>query len=356
MSQNVLPIEACPYEDRAVSQNCRSEGSIGHRDSRFSSRFALILLSIVSCAMTAALFDFARAEDCLAAPNSPAPKGSHWYYHLNRATQGKCWYVRPIERLSQSASIQTTSANAGRPSTNADQSGSTGSRDVDSAASQSKPVIAATEESALGALPSAQVPAAVPEPHLSDADPRPKTPTTVVWPDPPPIPPLLKSEDAEAATASRDRIYSVADTSHGVSRKDGRTGTFDIPITIFPALAFGLVVFGFALRFLMRRAAAGRGQEIDYIERVAASTNDSARPTENELLDEPVKLGKGDFESFVSAASGDGPLERIIVSVHSENDVAAREARLARLREDIGQHLGWVEPEQRHPSRQKLAS
>jgi hypothetical protein len=29
---------------------------------------------------------------------------------------------------------------------------------------------------------------------------------------------------------------------------------------------------------------------------------------------------------------------------------------LARLREDIGQRLGWAEPEQQHLSRQKLAS
>ena len=36
----------------------------------------------------------ASANDCLAAPNSPAPQGSHWYYRLDWATQRKCWYVR----------------------------------------------------------------------------------------------------------------------------------------------------------------------------------------------------------------------------------------------------------------------
>jgi len=34
------------------------------------------------------------ADECLAAPNGPAPKGQHWFYHLDRATQQKCWYLR----------------------------------------------------------------------------------------------------------------------------------------------------------------------------------------------------------------------------------------------------------------------
>jgi hypothetical protein len=33
------------------------------------------------------------ADDCLAAPNrAPAP-GGHWYYHLDRASDRKCWYL-----------------------------------------------------------------------------------------------------------------------------------------------------------------------------------------------------------------------------------------------------------------------
>jgi hypothetical protein len=33
----------------------------------------------------AVLTNTASADDCLAEPNSPAPAGSHWYYHLDRA-------------------------------------------------------------------------------------------------------------------------------------------------------------------------------------------------------------------------------------------------------------------------------
>ena len=31
------------------------------------------------------------ADNCLTAPNAPAPQGSHWYYRLERGTQRKCW-------------------------------------------------------------------------------------------------------------------------------------------------------------------------------------------------------------------------------------------------------------------------
>ena len=44
--------------------------------------FAFVLLIIISGATTTAPFDLARASDCLAVPNSPAPKGSHWHYQL----------------------------------------------------------------------------------------------------------------------------------------------------------------------------------------------------------------------------------------------------------------------------------
>jgi hypothetical protein len=35
----------------------------------------------------------ARADDCLAAPSRPPAPGGHWYYHLDHATDRKCWYL-----------------------------------------------------------------------------------------------------------------------------------------------------------------------------------------------------------------------------------------------------------------------
>ena len=111
--------------------NHQSQNTINQSHSRPRHSFAFVLLAIISGATTTVSFDLAHASDCLPAPNSPAPKGSHWYYHLNRATQQKCWYVRSSEtQQPQHATAQTTSADAAVPSTSAGQTGSTAARDI----------------------------------------------------------------------------------------------------------------------------------------------------------------------------------------------------------------------------------
>jgi hypothetical protein len=47
--------------------------------------------------------NFARADDCLTAPNSPAPRGSHWYYQTDRATKRKCWFLLAPGQATQPA-------------------------------------------------------------------------------------------------------------------------------------------------------------------------------------------------------------------------------------------------------------
>ena len=76
-------------------------------------------LSLVGAiAVVAALFisgvhlgvpDSARADDCLTAPNSSAPQGSHWYYHTDRTSQRKCWHFRAPGEPAQDATAQATS-------------------------------------------------------------------------------------------------------------------------------------------------------------------------------------------------------------------------------------------------------
>jgi hypothetical protein len=343
------------YENQAPSQNHQSDETIGRNRSRPFIRSALVLLTILSSMTNVAPFGHARADDCLAAPNSTAPRGSHWYYHLNRVTQQKCWYVRSTEKPQQSVTAQATPTTATMPSTNRAQAGSARPRDIDSEARQPKPVITPTHEAASGTVPTMET-AAVPEAPPSKTDLRPPAPTTSIWPDPPPVPTSIKMDDEEAATASRDPVYSVADSSDSVSRKDERTSTFEIPMVLFPAFAFGLVVLGFGIRFTMKHAAARRVQKIVHTAAVVKPTHNYAKPSGNGPADEPPNFGEDDFQTFVSAVGGGGPLERIVSSVHSANDIGAREAKLARLREDIGQRLGWAEPQQHYPSRQKLAS
>jgi len=103
-------------------------------------------------------------------------------------------------------------------------------------------------------------------------------------------------------------------------------------------------VLGFAYRFFTKRAAARRVREDEHTEALTTSNDQYAKSAGNGGASYAANDVEDDFESFVSAVSGDGPLEQIIRSGRSTNDIEAREAKLAQLREDIGQRLGWAEP------------
>ena len=49
------------------------------------------------------------AESCLAAPNAPAPQGSHWYYRMERPSLRKCWHLVQKDQKIQSAAAIPTS-------------------------------------------------------------------------------------------------------------------------------------------------------------------------------------------------------------------------------------------------------
>jgi hypothetical protein len=44
------------------------------------------------------------ADECLSGPKGAAPRGSHWYYRVDRATKKNCWYVRAGHKPTSSAS------------------------------------------------------------------------------------------------------------------------------------------------------------------------------------------------------------------------------------------------------------
>ena len=53
----------------------------------FASLLAGIPLTTVSHSAVPA------ADDCLSKPKGQAPEGSHWYYHIDRASKRHCWYL-----------------------------------------------------------------------------------------------------------------------------------------------------------------------------------------------------------------------------------------------------------------------
>ena len=72
---------------------------------------ALVATLLVWSVSVGAPTTTARADDCLAEPNSSAPAGSHWYYHLDKTTQ-RCWYIRATDQPAQPAAAEATSDGA----------------------------------------------------------------------------------------------------------------------------------------------------------------------------------------------------------------------------------------------------
>jgi hypothetical protein len=53
----------------------------------------------------------AHAEECLSAPDSPSPQGTHWRYRLDWPTQRKCWYLAaPARSLRRAAAAAPATA------------------------------------------------------------------------------------------------------------------------------------------------------------------------------------------------------------------------------------------------------
>jgi hypothetical protein len=81
------------------------------RDSKsFGSKSLIAMLFISVVVGVTLLAATARAEDCLAAPNSPAREGTRWYYRLDRASQHKCWYMRAPDQPAQQAAAPAKTA------------------------------------------------------------------------------------------------------------------------------------------------------------------------------------------------------------------------------------------------------
>jgi hypothetical protein len=247
----------------------------------------------------------ARADDCLAEPNSSAPAGSHWYYHLDKTTQRKCWYIRATDQPAQPAAAEATSDGASlspappisaeepaAASANIPMSISPGdstppSPRVKVPAVKPRPasVSSATspqsvQQSAPKATPQGSSASSVREPpaakaplssQISDpAVPARAPAATPAWPDPPVAAAIAPEPTAPPSDARTESLRPTVDTSVSDDAKNtsrggpstnnptGTTSTSLMPVEMLFIAALGLVVAGFLLRIVMKISAARR--------------------------------------------------------------------------------------------------
>ncbi len=236
----------------------------------------------------------ARADECVTAPKSVTPKGSHWYYHTDRAKGRKCWFLLPLQQPAQhttarpasSASSATDPAPAKKTATagapislsaagNAPHSrprkaepAATGS--VTEQEPAQKPGENETAKPSTPAEPGA--PASAPAETIAPAA---AAAPAIIWPDPPAVAPVAVQERRSAASevptsstppvtdarASHDSAVAARDaapTAHASMIAPSPEGTL---AEILLIVALGLGVAGLFYR-LVTKAAVRHGRRI----------------------------------------------------------------------------------------------
>ncbi len=183
-------------------------------------------------------------ENCLAAPNTLAPQGSHWYYRTDHVKQRKCWYLRTQGPAIQEQAAQEqpeTGVTARRPTPNTapDQSGSEPLElrpgEAQPPALAAKPTKGNMQDGAQASRPTGVGQAACPEPPSPAgtsqvAWPKPPSlagPGQVAWPDPPPA----AGADKVAWPAPSSPGGGVKGASGENAPKDRTTQTQEVPAT-----------------------------------------------------------------------------------------------------------------------------
>jgi hypothetical protein len=209
-----------------------------------------VLVYALFSAGVGASANVARADDCLAAPNSPTPQGSHWYYRMDWAKQRKCWYLRAPDQPAQQAVPEA-----------APRMGAT----ADSPGPQRSP-----EESGAAISQVVAPPANIPQPGMQT--PASAAAAGAAWPDPPPAiaapvatNAVAVSDDAGAGSPARRADPRSSEDSDSVVGRATSTATAAAPqsVTASPvemllALALGLAAAGILSRVVMKFAATRR--------------------------------------------------------------------------------------------------
>jgi hypothetical protein len=247
----------------------------------------------------------ALADDCAPAPRSVAPAGSHWYYHLDRKTRRKCWFVAPLGQPGQHRAAKGSSPAARSTRTSAAEKSATASAGalkpvsadanaaqamtVDSAATPDSARQRAQDTSAAQSNPWASAPLASASPQISAPAVAPAT--TIVWPDPAPIKaqePKLLLTDARSDAAlppvrspdpSQGAVQAAAPAPRPPSVESSPAARL-VEILLVGALGLAMagVMYHAVMKIGARRAADQRRSLLAGLDRRAMPTRMPPRP------------------------------------------------------------------------------
>ena len=198
--------------------------------------------------------NMARAADCLGAPTSGPPEGSHWYYRTDRATGRKCWHLGGLSpppqdtaaQEDESAATGAAPAGAGEPAT-----ASAGAHTEPGAVNSSPPLppprpqpttsasSATTREPVRQPAQEETAAPAIPEPPIAQSSASSETngqgpaappAAAVVWPDPPAVATVKVQEPKPVASEAPPYAIQTtvgaraADDPEGIAQTGAQAG------------------------------------------------------------------------------------------------------------------------------------
>jgi hypothetical protein len=315
------------------------------------------LVALVSGATLAMPVNLARADDCRAAPNSPAPAGTHWYYRLEWTTQRKCWYVRAPARHTHHAIARRLAPALSAPSD------STTVADTPSPITPSPgditPLPSPARTSASRAISAPPSGAAIDKTHQQSAQDDSVVPTaeiaepeagtsliagaqTAASPMGEPSDPAIAIASAKIqdSVATRTRVDVPADEAENSVRSGASANNAAIPMVVFPVLALWLALLGIGSRMLVQHAAARGAQAAAADEHRLDPANDKGWRGERGYPDRSEFAFEGqELNSLISAVSDQGALRADGDAVRVTREVSMRRYKLAHLRQHIERML-----------------
>jgi hypothetical protein len=144
-------------------------------------------------------------EECLAAPNSSAPPGSHWFYHLDRSTQRKCWYVRTEDQQAHAESTKNQPA----ATSSAVATGERTSVSRQTERAQTHPAAISDQIEAEASVSDKPEPTEIAAPAISATDEQPTSSDKPELP-PTPSPPVVSGPELSASVVEKSGAASAA--------------------------------------------------------------------------------------------------------------------------------------------------
>ena len=313
----------------------------------------MALVVLASGAILAMPANLARADDCRAAPNSPAPVGTHWYYRLEWATQRKCWYVRaPVRRIHQATApkVAPSMLAPSDPAIVADAPSPTSAGPGDitpppspATTSAFKAIAAPAPGAAIdrthqqgaqdeSVAPAAEVPAPEAGPSLTAGA------QTVASPTGEPSDPTIAIASAriQESVATRTRVEDEAENS---ARSGGSANNGAIPMVVFPVLALWLALLGIGSRMLVKHAAARSAQAVADEHRLDPANDQGWRGQRGNPDRQEFAVEGQELDSLISAVSDQGALPADGDAVRVTREISMRRYKLAHLRQHIERML-----------------